>query len=366
MKICIDLTCLSYHLSGVERYALCITEEMLKQDHKNEYVLVFREIIHETFEKYIDNNRVSAQILYGNKKQLFLLWSLPHGLNKIHADCFLFLASKSPILLRKKRIINTIHDLVCWDYPDTMRSLQRIYSKVMNKNAAKVSERIITVSEFSKGRINSLLHYSPEKIVVAYSAVSNTLTDTKNDYLSIKEKYGLPEKYIMNLSTLEPRKNLELLLKAYDEIADKVDYDIVLIGRRGWKIDELMSSINANSRVHITGFVDDADVSQIYRHALCFVFPSLYEGFGLPPIEALSLGTPVLSSDAASLPEVLRKQADYFENNNKEALIEKLLMLNKESSLLPKKLDDFQKNHFQFSVSASIILKTINEVLVSK
>ena len=362
MKILIDLTCLSFHLSGVERYALCISEEMLKSDTENEYILVFRNEVFPEFEKYIDDNRVKSVVIKGEKKQLFLLFGLPNALNKIDADAYLFLASKSPILFRKKKIYNTIHDLVAWDYPQTMRTLQRVYSKVMNRNAARVSERIITVSEFSKGRINEILKYPKERILVAYSAVSDTLSgDKEKPFEEVRRKYGLPEKYIMNLSTLEPRKNLELLLKSYDQIADKVGYDIVLIGRKGWKIDELMNKIKSNSRVHITGFVEDEDVVTIYKNAICFVFPSVYEGFGLPPIEALSLGTPVLSSNAASLPEVLRDQADYFENDNALELSKKLLELEKRLPYMATSLDLIQIEKYSFSKSAEIILSTIKD-----
>ena len=361
MKILIDLTCLSFHLSGVERYALCISEEMLKRDTKNEYVLVFRNEVFPVFEPYIDNSRVTAVVLRGEKKQVFLMLTLPLALRKIHADCYLFLASKSPVLFRRKKIYNTIHDLVAWDYPQTMRFLQRLYSKVMNRNAAVVSERIITVSEFSKGRIHSILHYPEDKILVAYSAVSSSLSaGNMHPFEKVKEKYNLPDKYIMNLSTLEPRKNLELLLRCFDQVADEVDYDVVLIGRKGWKIDEMLESIKSNNRVHVTGFVDDEDVVSIYQHAMCFVFPSVYEGFGLPPIEALSLGTPVLSSDAASLPEVLRNQADYFANNVAESLIKKLRTLQEASSYLPKELDEFQYKNYRFDESAKKILVYMN------
>ena len=356
----IDLTCLSFHLSGIERYALCISKELIINDLQNNYILVFRNEVYADFIKYIDGFRIKSVILKGKNKKLFLLFGLPNALNKIKADCYLFLATKSPILFRKKKIYNTIHDLVAWDCPQTMRILQNIYSRIMNKNAAVVSERIITVSEFSKERINSILNYPKEKIIVAYSAVSSTLCKSEGTNVDeVLKKYGITGKYIMNLSTLEPRKNLELLLKCFDKIADSVNFDIVLIGRRGWKINKLMKQIEFNDRIHITGFVDDMEIVPIYQNAMCFVFPSIYEGFGLPPVEALSLGTPVLSSNAASLPEILRKQALYFENNNKYDLCQKLLNIEEMISTMPCHLDDFQKENFSFSKSASIILNTM-------
>lgn len=360
MKILIDLTCLSYHVTGVERYALCITKEMMKMDTTNEYILVFRDDIFGELKDYVDTEKVKAVILHGDKKNKFLLLDLPRALSKISADRYLFLASKSPLLFRKRHIYGTIHDLVCWDYPDTMRILQKIYSRMLNRNAAKVSEKIFTVSEFSKGRIHDILGYPKDKIIVAYSAISDTLKDDTNaDFDKIKEKYNLPDCYIMNLSTMEPRKNLELLLKCFDNVSANVEYDIVLVGRKGWKIDEFLQKIESNNRIHITGFIEDKEVVQIYKNAMCFVFPSIYEGFGLPPVEALSLGTPVVASNAASIPEILMDRAVYFKNNSEEELQKLLIDLKNNVKKMPHELNQFQYENYSFKASAIKILEAI-------
>lgn len=362
MTILIDLTCLSYHITGVERYALCITKEMITLDTVNNYILLFRNNVFGELKAYVDNSKVKAIILHGKRKQKFLLFDLPRKLNKIQADRYLFLSSKSPLFFWKKNIYGTIHDLVCWDYPNTMRPLQRLYSRILNYNAAIVSEKIFTVSQFSKKRIQELLKYPEDRIVVAYSAISESLKDDISiSYNEVKKKYNLPDKYIMNLSTMEPRKNLELLLKCFNEIASKVDYDIVLVGRKGWKIDEFLKKIESNNRVHVTGFIEDKEVVQIYKQALCFVFSSVYEGFGLPPIEALSLGTPVLSSNAASLPEILMDQAVYFESNSEKELKNKLTNLENDLSNMPKELNSFQYDNYTFRASACKILDELSK-----
>ena len=163
----------------------------------------------------------------------------------------------------------------------------------------------------------------------------------------------------MTLSTLEPRKNIELLLKAYTNIQDKVDYDLVLVGRKGWKMDEIIENYNSKERIHITGFVEDEHISTIYKNALCFIFPSLYEGFGLPPIEALTLGTPVIASNAASMPEILMNQAVFFKNNDEKALENVLLHLENNVDSMPHELNQFQKKNYSFEVSAERLLKLI-------
>ena len=362
MKIAIDLTSLSYHMTGIERYAACMTEEMLKIDAINEYILIFRNQVYHIFSSFIDNKRVKAIVLHGNNKVVFLQVILPIHLYKIKADKFVFFAFTSPVFFRRKGIINTIHDMGAWDSADAMTVFQKIYWKITYRASASTSEMIITVSEFSKGRIHKILRYPKERINVIYSAVYEAVTkDYGYTFRDIQDKYGLPEKYIMTLSTLEPRKNIELLLKVFSDIQDKVDYDLVLVGRKGWKMDEIVEKYDKDGRIHITGFVDDEHVSVIYKNAMCFVFPSLYEGFGLPPVEALALGTPVIASDAASIPEVLMEQAAYFRSNDQNELTELLLNLAMKLPSMPNKLSDYQIRNYNFDSSANKILELIGE-----
>ena len=362
LEILIDLTCLSYRVTGLERYAMCISEEMIKNDKINRYKLVFRDNTYPLFEQYVDNDRVKSYILHGDHKQFFNLITRPLELKKIDADCYLFFAGRNPLLFSKKKIYNTIHDLVCWDYPETQRTLQRMYSRIANRYAARISEKIFTVSAFSKSRIHQLLNVPNDNIVVTYNGISDSFNQcNKKSYDEIKAKYNLPDQFIMNLSTIEPRKNLSLLLKCFDSISDRVDYDIVLVGRKGWKIDELLNEIRANSRIHITGYVEDDEVAEIYKHAMCFVFPSLYEGFGIPPIEALSMGTPVISSDSSCMKEVLRDQAVFFKNNDEEELKALLLKLPEMYLTMPRKLDDYQIDNFNYRKSAQKVLSTISQ-----
>jgi glycosyltransferase involved in cell wall biosynthesis len=149
-------------------------------------------------------------------------------------------------------------------------------------------------------------------------------------------------------------------LEAFSEIKDYVDYDLVLIGRKGWEVDELISKYSVENRVIITGFVEDKDVAAIYKKALCFVFPTLYEGFGIPPVEALANGTPVISSDSSCMKEILRDQAIYFENNNKDELKELLMKVSSLSAKMPHELDSFMLENYDYKKSAQIILDTIS------
>jgi len=142
---------------------------------------------------------------------------------------------------------------------------------------------------------------------------------------AVRKKYDLPTRYILTLSTMEPRKNMGLLVEVFLKTPELQKINLVLAGRKGWMIDDLIDRIDSqkNNNIFVTGFVDDDDLPYLYNMADVFVFPSLYEGFGLPPLEAMACGCPVISSNAASMPEILGDAAMFF-NNDAESLKEKL------------------------------------------
>ena len=360
MIILIDLTPVSYHMTGIERYAVCIARKMIEIDKDNQYILLFRDEIYGSFNDLVDNRRVKSIILHGNNKAVFNIIQLPCELRKINADIYLFLAITSPILFsRKNGIVTTMHDMAVWDYPRAFSLMKRIYFKFHARVSLKGATKIITVSEFSKNRISKILKIDNDKIFVVPSAISETIK-TSTD-INVQHKYNLPQKYILSLSTIEPRKNLKLLVESFAEISPKVNYDLVLVGRKGWGVDELLSQLSNQERIHVTGYVDDEDIASLYKNAMCFVFPTAYEGFGLPPVEALAMGTPVISSDAASMPEVLRHQAVYFKSGNKEELQDRLLNLEDNIPLMPHELDEYQKEKYDFSSSAREIIRIVND-----
>ncbi len=361
MKILIDLTSLSYHLSGIERYALCVTQEMLRQDKTNEYILVFRNEVYLELLPFIkENGHVENVILHGNHKLFFFQITIPIALYKYKADRYMFFAFPNPVFFFNRNIYNTIHDMGRWDFPGNNK-LSWFYFKITESIALKRAKKVLTVSEFSKERIHANVGVPNDNIVVTYNGISKNISGSNVRIEDIREKYHLPEKYIMFLSTLQPRKNLKLLVEAFAEAMGKVSYDLVLIGREGWEVDELIAKYSVGNRIVFTGFVDDEDVAAVYKNAICFVFPTLYEGFGIPPVEALAMGTPVISSDSSCMREVLRKQAIFFKNNDKDELKKLLLQLPELAETMPKELDEFMIANYDYGNSAKIILETIKD-----
>lgn len=340
MKTAIDLTALSDNFSGIERYAMNIAKALIDGDRAGEdtWILLFKRKIHPEFEKYKRCKNVEFRVWQGENKLLFEQLLLPFHLYGIRADAYLFLAFQSPVLFRRKGIYNTIHDLTCWDCPETMKKKMELYFKVSIRNALRVSRGIITISRYTRDRIADRFRYDKRKITVACCGISDVFLDyvaqqqdsekIRDRSLDVRHKYHLPPQYLLCLATLEPRKNLPFLVDAYVELLEEgsVKVPLVLAGRKGWMMDEFLNRIEEEYRrnIIVTGFIDDEDLPYVYHMADCFIFPSIYEGFGMPPLEAMTVGTIVISSDAASLPEVLGKAASYFHLGDKEGLKEKI------------------------------------------
>lgn len=358
MKVCIDLTSLADNFSGIERFAACLTREMIKDD-SIQFILLFKNSIHPMFANTKKN--VETVVIPGCRKLWFNQVRLPRTIYQIDADFYLFLAFPVPVLLFKKNMISTIHDICCWDCPETMNGLSKWYFRISHRIAIKKCKAIITISKFSKQRIVDKLKFDEKRIWLVYCGVDEKFINYKkseNQDLLVREKYHLPKEYILSLSTLEPRKNLGLLIEAYSQLVtnEKLDLPLVLAGRKGWKMDEVLSTIDikARDRILFTGFIDDNDLPAVYGNAKLFVFPSMYEGFGMPPLEALACGTKVLSSNSSSLPEVLGDASAYFENMNFDSLYESL---SKYNVAVEKSVMDSQVQKFSWEIEARKLIE---------
>ncbi|WP_455793372.1 glycosyltransferase family 4 protein [Clostridium butyricum] len=332
MKIAIDLTALADNFSGIERYAFNISKELIKSDNINEYILIIKNFIEPSFKECINKSNIKFEVGYGRNRIFFSQIKLTKILYKIKADRYLFLAFPGPILFKREGIINTIHDLTAWDYPDTMKVFSRIYFKIAIRNAIRVSSNILTVSKFSKKRLFEKFHKTNIDIIyngISEEFIKNRIQVNDKSFDEIKKKYSLPEKYIMCLCTLEPRKNIKLLVQVFIELKEnnKIGDKLVLVGRKGWKVEELLKTINQKYKddILITGFVEDSDLPYLYKMASCFIFPSLYEGFGIPIIEAMYMKVPVICSNTSSIPEVVDGNGILFESNSHKDLEEKIL-----------------------------------------
>jgi glycosyltransferase involved in cell wall biosynthesis len=222
---------------------------------------------------------------------------------------------------RKTPLVVTFHDLSYEIYADFFSRRMRAWHRVVQpKRIAHEADVIIAVSESTKQDLVELYGVDSKKVRVIYPGVSNMYTpidlnsrEYRSEVALVRKKYELPNEFVLYLGTLEPRKNVGMVIEAFEAIAAKYpSLDLVIAGKKGWLCEEILT-LAANSpfgtRIHFTGFVDEEDKRYLYNLAKIFVYPSFYEGFGFPVLEAMSCGIPTITSNVSSLPEVTHGNA---------------------------------------------------------
>jgi glycosyltransferase involved in cell wall biosynthesis len=209
----------------------------------------------------------------------------------------------------------TVHDLSFLHYPETFTpALIGYLNRVVPWSVARASH-ILADSQATRDDLINLWQVPPEKVTVLYSGVGRAfrpVTDKKS-IQAVRDKYRLGDgPYLFSVSTLQPRKNYQMLIRAFQPLADKWPHNLIIAGGKGWLYETMLAEVEAQGlagRVKFIGFADDADLPALYSAGSLYVFPSLYEGFGLTLLEAMACGLPVLSADASCLPEVAGQAA---------------------------------------------------------
>jgi glycosyltransferase involved in cell wall biosynthesis len=222
----------------------------------------------------------------------------------------------------------TIHDLAFMKLGGHATKRRSIYLSAMVRLSVKRAGRVIVISSQTSQDAQELLGVDLGKIAITPLGVSPTLRPlTPEARAAFRIQHNLDRPTILYLGTLEPRKNIPILLQAFDRIAEEAGAELVLGGAEGWLTDELHQTLNAmrwRDRVRLTGFIPEPELAAWLSAADCFAFPSRYEGFGLPPLEAMACGTPVVASNSSSLPEVLGDDALLVDPDDVEGLGEAL------------------------------------------
>lgn len=249
---------------------------------------------------------------------LVLSFYVPYYIRKNNTDVFLGTNSRLPHFLPKKCLKTIIvHDLVFKKHPKTMRSLSCIVDSLLVPNALNMSDIIFAISDSTAADIKEFYPQHAHKIQrISLAGAMNVNNDNVIVKANINHKITKP--YVLFVGTIEPRKNLERLIEAFALLPIKhlKDFQLVICGGSGWgnvEIEAMIAKYNLMEQVIISGYVTDEELSTLYKKSYCLAFPSLYEGFGLPILEAHSFGIPVLTSNNSSMPEVAGKAAVYVD-----------------------------------------------------
>jgi len=369
--------------SGTEWYSYYLIKELAKLDEKNKYILYtdkpLQDGLADLSSAEIKSNKSGPivddkgwQVIispYNNFRAKILTWPFSFFWTQlrlswemlVHRPDILFIPAHTLPVIHPKKSVVTIHDLgfirekplysqnsLGPEQPFMRKIIDRLvkifsfgkyganmldYLDWSTKFALKHAKRIITVSNFSKNEIKEIYDTAEAKITVVYNGYNRLLykkiTDKRKVIVRLA-KYGINHPYIFYVGRLEKKKNIPILVNAYAIMREKykkIEHKLVLVGEASYGFDEInyiIEEFNLDDEVIITGWIPEEDMPYIYNGAMAFIFPSLYEGFGIPLVQAMACGTPVAASRAGSIPEVARDAVLYFNPDNKREMADKM------------------------------------------
>ena len=275
--------------------------------------------------------------------------------------------SKMPFFLPKSCVaVPLITDLAVYRMPEVYKASRVLLWTLQYRYVRRRADFFLAISRFTKAEIAELLHIAPEKIHVVPCACPDTMRRiAEPEVLSrVKERYGLPEQYVLFVGNTNPRKNLQRLMKAFDMAKEQgIPHRLVIAGEQGWKFDqeEALKGLKHPEDVRFIGFVPDEDMPALYSAASLFAFPTLYEGFGIPVLEAQACGTPVLTGSCSSLPEVAGDAAVYVDPYDEQDIRDGLLQALGDRRLREELVQKGYENAKRFSWHTSAEL--LNEII---
>ncbi|MBI4133007.1 glycosyltransferase family 4 protein [Candidatus Uhrbacteria bacterium] len=324
--------------AGVGHYTYFLTRHLLELDHENEYVLFFDRQVGEHAAREFVRGRPKTEIrffpFHEYRKLMPFIYShlfVSSFILRERCDVFHSPSGHLPYTYPAPAVI-TIHDLAIFKHPEWFPEsvLARFSSqKILLPRAVKLARRIIVPSEATARDLHELFRIPREQIrVIPHGVPSHEVVAfgggfvSRNDEMTAEEvrtAHRLASRYLLFVGTIEPRKNVAALIRAFRKLPDDAacrDVTLALVGARGWKFDDVFREIAITNKayaphepVRYLGYVSAGDKFMLMKHAAAFVFPSFYEGFGLPVLEAMSMGTPVITSNAGALPEVVGEAA---------------------------------------------------------
>jgi len=332
MIIGIDIRLIGKKQTGSEAVFFNLTKNLAKLDSENEYKL-FTDV---TDKNQLEKIKKDLEIMDKHNFEIISLetknrfsWNfltLPLSLRKKPVDIYLTQYITPWFVQKKVKIVTIIHDISFNFYPQFIKFWDLLFLKILIPRSLKRADKIIAVSKFTQDEIIKYYKVDPKKVDWFHNAVSEDflVQDISEEKIkTIKKKYNLPERYILYIGTLQPRKNIPAIIEAFTLLKTEINLKLklnslklVIAGGKSHNYDELIDEVvkknNLAEDVFFPGYIDEEDKAGILKGADIFVFPSFYEGFGMPIIEALSLGVPVIVSDIPPHREIAKDAVLFF------------------------------------------------------
>ena len=365
MKIAIDIRPLTdKHQTGVAEYIKQLLAALFELDHENEYILFAN--ANKKQKKYLPNwnyrnvrfcqTRIPNKLL--NISMYLFGWpKLDKLISKDKIDIFFFPNLNFWSVSKNVKTILTVHDLSFMIFPNFFNWKMRLAQKLCSpRKKILKSNKIITVSNSTAQDVTEITNIDPEKTITIPLGIDKNLSPITDIEIlgNARQKYNLPKKFILYLGMIEPRKNIPTIIDAFHKLceAGSTNIHLVIAGAHGWKYKKITKRVQNSKykdRIHFCGYIDKKDKAALYSLAEIFVFPSFYEGFGLPPLEAMACGTPVITTNSSSLGEVVDDAAILVDPYNINDLYHAIQQILKKKELQNTLKDRGFKRIQQFS-----------------
>jgi len=301
----------SYRQAGVSRYTEALIRELPALAPDDEFVVFAGRA------RPPENRQFDPRIEWVHsplptaKPGVRIAWEQTSGLSiaqRYRLDVIHAPVNVTPVVSGAPRVV-TIHDLAFHLYPEQYPGAKQRYLRAMTRVSVRRASRVISVSDATRRDIIRLYGCPPERVSTVNNGVGPEFRRLPEDEIArFREQNHLPEQFILFLGTLQPRKNLETLLRAYARVANQTGWRLVVVGAAGWSYEPTYATVvelGLTDSVTFAGFADPSELPLWYNAAGMLVYPSVYEGFGLPAVEAMACGTPVIAANNSSLPEVV-------------------------------------------------------------
>lgn len=379
MKIGIDIRNIGKQRTGSEVVVLELTKNILKLDTKNEYILLtdtddakVLNVVREKLEIGENSSNVEIVSLKAKNKFIWAAWSVWRYLKKNKVDVY-HTEYILPFFIPKDiKTITHIHDVSFVAHKKFIKWSDLMFLSLLIPRSIKKADKIIAVSEFTKDEIVKYYKVNPSKIELVYNAVNESADSLRSIEKEerLKIKYNLPEKFILYIGTLQPRKNVAGLVAAYAKIKDQIPgIKLVIAGNKkahnfDRNIDRVITENELENDIVFTGFVDEEDKLPMYAMSHVFAYLSFYEGFGIPLLEAMNQSVPILSSDIKPLREVCNGACSFSDPFSLDEISEKLYNICMDDKLRIRLVNSGKErvSFFSWKISAKKMLEIYKNI----